>query len=150
MVLAFFSILRRVPQCARRLDSRRWPTWLEGAEVHPEFNFVLAGLTLLLAGGAIVVAMIIYRPGAQKAGVDDPLRKLGFVFAALNKKYGIDELYGLLFVRPFIRLSQFLADVIDWRFWHDWFHERAIRDTFLKITGLPRQIRSISWSSMVR
>ena len=31
-------------------------------------------------------------------------------------------------------LSNFLAWVIDWRFWHDWFHDRAIRDTFLKIT----------------
>ncbi len=133
MVLAFFSIFAGFLN-APPLGLTPLATWLEGAEVHPEFNFVLAGLTLLLAGGAIVVAMIIYRPGAQKAGVDDPLRKLGFVFAALNKKYGIDELYGLLFVRPFIRLSQFLADVIDWRFWHDWFHERAIRDTFLKIT----------------
>jgi NADH:ubiquinone oxidoreductase subunit 5 (subunit L)/multisubunit Na+/H+ antiporter MnhA subunit len=34
----------------------------------------------------------------------------------------------------FIRISNFLADAIDWRFLHDWFHERAIRDTFLKMT----------------
>jgi NADH:ubiquinone oxidoreductase subunit 5 (subunit L)/multisubunit Na+/H+ antiporter MnhA subunit len=31
-------------------------------------------------------------------------------------------------------LSNFLANVIDWRFLHNWVHERAIRDTFLKIT----------------
>ena len=27
-------------------------------------------------------------------------------------------------------VSQFLADVIDWRFWHDWFHEKVIAGTY--------------------
>ena len=73
------------------------------------------------------------RPGTG-VFADDPLRKLGVVFTTLNKKYGIDELYGLLFVRPFIRLSNFLAYVIDWRFWHDWFHDSVLGKGFLKIT----------------
>jgi NADH-quinone oxidoreductase subunit L len=25
---------------------------------------------------------------------------------------------------------EFLADVIDWRFWHDWFHETVIAGTY--------------------
>jgi len=133
MVLAFFSIFAGFLN-APLFGVTPLATWLEGISVQPEFDIALAGLAIALAVGAIVVAYVIYRSKAQKAGVDDPLRKLGFIFKVLNHKYWIDELYGRLFVRPFIWLSNFLAWVIDWRFWHDWFHDRAIRDTFLKIT----------------
>jgi NADH-quinone oxidoreductase subunit L len=132
MVLAFFSIFAGFLN-APLFGLTPLATWLEGAEAHAEFNILLAGLALALALVALVVAYLLYRPKAQKPGVDDPLRKTGFIFKVLNHKYWIDELYGWLFVRPFIRLSHFLAWVIDWRFWHDWFHERVIRDTFLKI-----------------
>jgi NADH-quinone oxidoreductase subunit L len=137
MVLAFFSIFIGFLN-APLLKLTPFTGWLEGPEAHHELDLVraltLAGLATVLALLSIGVAYVIYRPKAQKPGVDDPLRKTGFLFKVLNHKYWIDELYGLLFVRPFIRLSNFLAWVIDWRFWHDWFHERAIRDTFLKIT----------------
>ena len=36
------------------------------------------------------------------------------------------RLYDRLFVKPYVWLSNFLAWVIDWRFWHDWFHDRVI------------------------
>jgi NADH-quinone oxidoreductase subunit L len=38
----------------------------------------------------------------------------------------VDELYQAVIVTPFVKTSQFLADVIDWRFWHNWFHETVI------------------------
>jgi NADH-quinone oxidoreductase subunit L len=137
MVLAFFSIFIGFLN-APLLGLSPFTGWLEGPEAPHEFDITraltLAGLATGLALLSILVSYLIYRPKAQKAGVDDPLRKTGFIFKVLNHKYWIDELYGLLFVRPFIWLSNFLAGVIDWRFWHDWFHERVIRDTFLKIT----------------
>jgi NADH-quinone oxidoreductase subunit L len=137
MVLAFFSIFIGFLN-APLLGLVSFTGWLEGPEAHHELKIelalTLAGLATLLALMSIGVAYLIYRPKAQKAGVDDPLRKLGFIYKVLNHKFWIDELYGRLFVRPFIWLSNFLAWVIDWRFWHDWFHERAIRDTFFKIT----------------
>jgi NADH-quinone oxidoreductase subunit L len=133
MVLAFFSIFAGLLN-APLFGFTPLATWLEGAEAHAEFDIGLALFATVLALSAIGVSYFIYRPKAQKTGVDDPLRKLGLIFKVLNHKYWIDELYGRLFVRPFIWLSSFLANVIDWRFWHDWFHERAIRDTFLKIT----------------
>jgi NADH-quinone oxidoreductase subunit L len=132
MVLAFFSIVIGFLN-APLLGLRIFSTWIEG-EPHGEFEWPIALTAIGLAALAFVVGWFIYNPRKQKAAVDDPLRKTGFLFKVLNHKYWIDELYGLLFVRPFIRLSHFLAWVIDWRFWHDWFHERAIRDTFLKIT----------------
>jgi NADH-quinone oxidoreductase subunit L len=139
MVLAFFSIFAGFLN-APLLGLTPFTGWLEGLEGHHELDIVraltLAGLATVLALSAIGVGYVIYRPKAQKVGVDDPLRKTGFIFKVLNHKYWIDELYGVLFVRPFIWLSNFLAWVIDWRFWHDWFHDRAIRDTFLKITDI--------------
>jgi NADH-quinone oxidoreductase subunit L len=133
MVLAFFSMFAGFLN-APLFGVTPLTTWLEGIKAQPEFDVPLAALALMLAVGAIVVAYLIYRPRAQQAGADDPLRKLGFIFKVLNHKYWIDELYDRLFVRPYAWLSNFLAWVIDWRFWHDWFHERAIRDTFFKIT----------------
>jgi NADH-quinone oxidoreductase subunit L len=137
MILAFFSMFSGFLGAAL-IGIEPLITWLEGSAERHELDMpralALAGLATLFAVISIVGAYFIYRPKAQKAGVDDPLRKLGFIYKVLNHKYWIDELYGRLFVRPFIWLSNFLAWVIDWRFWHDWFHERAIRDTFLKIT----------------
>ncbi len=133
IVLAVFSALIGLIN----FPSLQWFTkWLEGEAEPGGLDPVIAIGSTLLAFGAIALGLFIYNPNRQKEGVDDPLRKLGLVFTALNKKYGIDELYGLLFVRPFIWLSNFLAWVIDWRFWHDWFHDRALRDTFLKITDI--------------
>jgi NADH-quinone oxidoreductase subunit L len=133
MILAFFALFAGLINAAL-FGFTPFTTWLEGIKAQPEFDIPLAVFTLLLALIAIAVAYVIYRPKAQKAGVDDPLRKLGFIFKVLNQKYWIDELYQRIFVRPFAWLSQFLANVIDWRFLHDWVHERAIRDTFFKIT----------------
>jgi NADH-quinone oxidoreductase subunit L len=132
MVLAFFSIVTGFIN-APLIGIRSLSTWLEG-EPHGEFDPGIAASAIGLAALGFVIGWFIYNPRREKAEVDDPLRKTGFIFKVLNHKYWIDELYGVLFVRPFIWLSNFLAWVIDWRFWHDWFHERAIRDTFLKIT----------------
>jgi NADH-quinone oxidoreductase subunit L len=137
MILAFFSLFAGFLGAAL-IGIDPLITWLEGAAERHELDMpralALAGLATLLAVISIAVAYFIYRPKAQKAGVDDPLRKLGFIFKVLNHKYWIDELYGRVLVRPFIWLSNFLANVIDWRFLHNWVHERAIRDTFFKIT----------------
>jgi NADH-quinone oxidoreductase subunit L len=137
MILAFFSMFTGFLGAAL-IGIEPLTTWLEGTAAHHELDvpraLALAGLATLLAVISIVVAYFIYRPKAQKAGVDDPLRRLGFVFKTLNHKYWIDELYDRLFVRPYVWLSHFLAWVIDWRFWHDWFHDRVIRDGFLKVT----------------
>jgi NADH-quinone oxidoreductase subunit L len=71
----------------------------------------------------------------MSAGQPDPLRKmLGPLFTAFENKYWVDELYDLIIVRPYISLANFLADVIDWRFWHDWFHDSVLARSFQVIT----------------
>jgi NADH-quinone oxidoreductase subunit L len=44
----------------------------------------------------------------------------------MENKWWIDELYTALFIKPYIFIANFLADVIDWRFWHDWFHDSVL------------------------
>jgi NADH-quinone oxidoreductase subunit L len=90
--------------------------------------------SIVVAAAGIGLGVLVYRPRELPADVDDPLRTtpvVGWVFTnVLNPKYWVDELYGFLFVRPFKRLANFLAYTVDWRFWHDWFHDSVIAKTF--------------------
>jgi NADH-quinone oxidoreductase subunit L len=110
--------------------------WLEHTLGHAhaaEFNFMVAGLSTFLALLAIALAWIIYGRVALKKDKPDPLRKiLGPIFTGMHNKWWIDELYDFVIVRPYVALAGFLADVIDWRFWHDWFHDSVLARTFRK------------------
>jgi NADH-quinone oxidoreductase subunit L len=48
----------------------------------------------------------------------------------MERKWWVDELYALLFVRPYQWSAGFLAHAIDWRFWHDWFHDSVLAAGF--------------------
>jgi NADH-quinone oxidoreductase subunit L len=109
-------------------------SWLEHTIeiIHEgEFNLIVAGLSTVLALAAILVSWMIYGkryqslqnlPFARRP--DDPLRPvLRPVFALLENKYYVDELYKVVILDNYVRLAKFLAQVIDWRFWHDWFHD---------------------------
>jgi NADH-quinone oxidoreductase subunit L len=61
---------------------------------------------------------------------------LGAVFGVLENKYKVDELYALLFIRPYMALARVVAEVVDWRFWHDWFHDRVLVAGFQGLAGL--------------
>ncbi len=113
--------------------------WIEhtlGHVVHEgEFVVLVALISIVLALAAIGVGWWLYNPRryeafwAEPAGrrPDDPLRVfLGPIFELWKNKYWVDELYWTLILNPYIAISRFLADVIDWRFWHDWFHDRVL------------------------
>jgi NADH-quinone oxidoreductase subunit L len=108
--------------------------WLEhsiaGVEAG-QFNFLVAGLSTGLALLAIALSWLLYGRQSLVEGQMDPLKKLlGPLFTVFERKYWVDELYGVLFVKPYTTLSGFLADVIDGRFWHDWFHEKVLAGTY--------------------
>jgi NADH-quinone oxidoreductase subunit L len=112
----------------------------EGATV--SFNFVIAILSTVLAVGGIVLAWYLYMRRArdlQKLPLnqrpDDPLRSIiGPVFTLLENKYWVDELYGYGIVKPYQWLSAFLADKVDWAFWHDFVHDKIIVAGFNWVT----------------
>jgi NADH-quinone oxidoreductase subunit L len=122
-------------------------TWIEHTLtfVHAgEFNLVVAGISTALALLAIGLAGLLYSrryadlqnlPAGKRP--DDPLRTmLGPVFTLWENKYFVDEIYDALIVKPYAALSKFLADVVDWKFWHDWFHDTVIVGGFQALTRI--------------
>ncbi|HEX9838659.1 MAG TPA: NADH-quinone oxidoreductase subunit L [Anaerolineales bacterium] len=107
--------------------------WLEHTiEVHAgEFVWSVALISTGLALVAILLSWLVYGRSPLKSGQPDPLQeRLGPVFTAMENKWYVDEGYFAVIINPFKKVSQFLADVIDWRFWHDWFHETVIAGTY--------------------
>lgn len=108
--------------------------WLEytlGKVEFPPFDLGVALISTGLALSAILISWLIYGRNPLKAGQIDPLKKpLGFVFTGMENKWFVDEGYGVLVLTPFKKASQFLADVIDWRFWHDFVHDNVIAGTY--------------------
>jgi NADH-quinone oxidoreductase subunit L len=95
------------------------------------FNPLVALLSLVLALAAIYISWLIYGRKPLEAGQKDPLKKpLGFLFTGMENKWFVDEMYAAVILKPYAAISRFLADVIDWRFWHDWFHEKVIAGTY--------------------
>jgi NADH-quinone oxidoreductase subunit L len=107
------------------------------------FNFLVAGTSVGIALIGVFLAWLLYSRRYRKlqelpAGKrpDDPLRPmLGPVFSLLEHKYWVDELYWTVILNPYIAVARFLADVIDWRFWHNWFHDIVIARSFQWFTG---------------
>jgi NADH-quinone oxidoreductase subunit L len=94
-------------------------------------NYPVAGISTVLALLAILISWFIYGRTPLKTGQPDPLKRpLGFLFTGMENKWFVDEGYFAAIINPFKKLSEFLADVIDWRFWHDWFHETVIAGTY--------------------
>jgi NADH-quinone oxidoreductase subunit L len=121
----------------------------EAAEAAPWYS--LGGLNLLVASGTLFLALIAILlawylyvrrtadlqklPAAKRP--DDPLRGiLGPVFTVLENKYWVDELYWAVILNPYVAISRFLAEKVDWAFWHDFFHDKIIVGGYNGLTGL--------------
>jgi NADH-quinone oxidoreductase subunit L len=100
-------------------------------------NLGVAGISTVLALAAIALSWFLYGRNPLRTGQIDPLKRgLGPAFTGAERKWFVDEIYNTIIVTPFVKLSQFLADVIDWRFWHDWFHETVIAGTYNWISNI--------------
>ena len=94
-------------------------------------NPIVAVVSTVFALLAIYFSWLIYGRNPLKAGQIDPLKKpLGAVFTGMENKWFVDEIYQAIILTPYTKISYFLADVIDWQFWHDWFHETVIAGTY--------------------
>lgn len=110
------------------------------------FNPVIAVIALGAGLTAIFLARSIYGHGHAltpntKDG-KDPLAAnpdTGAIWSLANARMYWDETYYRLFEGPFNRLSVFLADTLDWRFWHDYVHNVVIAKGFNAIGNLLSQ-----------
>jgi NADH-quinone oxidoreductase subunit L len=147
IVLAVLSVLGgalNVPALTESMEGLPWlhgfAHWLEHTLGHAAhaggFERGVAGLSTGAALLAIFIAWDLYGRRPYQLGQRDPLHKMiGPVFAGMNAKWWVDEVYGFLIIRPYRRLAAFLADRVDWAFWHDGFHDKFIAAGF---RGLAR------------
>jgi NADH-quinone oxidoreductase subunit L len=105
------------------------PAWL--AISWGGLNPLVALASTVLALLAIYFSWLIYGRKPLITGQIDPLKKaLGPIFTGMEHKWYVDEFYWAVFVDRYVDIARFLADVVDWRFWHDWFHEKVIAGTY--------------------
>jgi NADH-quinone oxidoreductase subunit L len=145
-ILSIFGGFMNTPAAVLGLDNifgaHRFTDWLGQSVLHAhagDFQLLIALGALALAITAIIVAGNLY--GKNKAVVDkrDPLEvrpETSGLFALSNARLYWDETYYRLFERPFNVLSKFLADTVDWAFWHDYVHNTVIYKGFNAIGEL--------------
>ncbi len=153
LVLAFFSVtvgFMNFPSGLLGLDgifgAHRFTDWLGYSVLHvhaASFNPVIAGLALVLAFAAIGIANNIYSKDKEVAATGrDPLQVRDGIGAAWNLAHARlywDETYNRLFERPFNAIAKFLADTLDWAFWHDYFHNTVLLKGFRSIGTILSQ-----------
>jgi len=146
MVLAFLSIFGgfiNTPANVLGLENiftaHNFTEWLEHSIVHAHAAAFQPGIALLALGLALVAiftARSIYGLGKSSHVEDhDPLIDRipaggSTIFGLANAKLYWDETYFRLFENPYNKMSQFLANTVDWRFWHDYFHDTVIGKGF--------------------
>ncbi len=79
------------------------------------FDPLTALVSLLVAMGGLGTAYLVYLVAGQviETTTPDPLEKLGPLWKGITAKWGVDELYDALIVRPYKALAGFLAHPID-------------------------------------
>jgi NADH-quinone oxidoreductase subunit L len=133
MVLAALSVLGGALNLPKALVgsglAEKLSLWLEHTiSIQPgEFIGSVALISTGLALLAILLSWYLYGREPLKAGEPDPLKRfLGPIFTGMERKWFVDEGYQALFVDFYVDIARITADVIDGRFWHDWFHEKVI------------------------
>jgi NADH-quinone oxidoreductase subunit L len=139
MVLAALSILGGLLNLPGIHTFTHWlEHTYEAFEVHlhaGEFNPTVAGISTLLALGAIALSWWLYGRSPLSKGQPDPLKRpLGFIYTGMEHKWWVDEIYQALILNPYRVACQITAELIDWNIWHDWFHDTVITGTYNLVT----------------
>jgi len=136
LIGGFMNIPSGFPLLGRIFGEHQFTSWLEHSVVNAHaagFLWLLATVAVLLAAGAIIAARVIYNDRALRQLTDDPLEaneRTAGAFALANAKLYWDEFYFSTIVYPYQRAARWLADRLDWAFWHDFVHDRVIGSSF--------------------
>jgi NADH-quinone oxidoreductase subunit L len=99
---------------------------------------MVAGISLLLAISGLALAFfLVYRTRPETATDPDPMERTPIWWFAVLP---LNTLYMRFLVPGFSRLAWWLADSVDWAFWHDFFHDRIIRDTFVGFANFAADV----------
>src|SRR5678816_1544322 len=115
VILAIGSIFTGWLGAPEYLWGNRWDHWLEpifGVQEHHgavSTELAVTFITLAVVAAGIYLAYSLYgKPRAQGAA-----KPTGLLYDLSLNKYYIDELYDVIFVRPFTAMSQFFASIVD-------------------------------------
>jgi NADH-quinone oxidoreductase subunit L len=121
----------------------RFKSWLGDSLLHihgAEFNWILAILATAVALGAIYLARTVYSDKVTNAITEeDPLEldpQYQPIFALSKARLYWDEAYFAYIVVPYQRMADFVGNTLDWKWWHDFFHENIIYQGFIGATDL--------------
>jgi NADH-quinone oxidoreductase subunit L len=101
---------------------------------------VVAVSTTLLAVIALAGAFFVYRNRPRTAEERDVLQGTPIWWFSVLP---LDSFYMKGVVPLFNRLARWLADVVDWRFWHDFVHDNLIRDFFVTFANFLADILDV-------
>ncbi len=138
LVAGYIGVHQDFPVLGRLLGSNPFKnfvgqTLLEKPET-PPFVFVPLLVSIGVALGGLFVGWLIYVRKPLAAGQEDPLKTfLGPLYTLFERKYYIDELYDLIFVRP----SRWFAERVAYQL-----IDRGIIDGFLHFVA-----RSAEWTA---
>ena len=98
----------------------------------------VAGISTVLALVALGLAFfVIYGKRPSSATDPDPMQRTPIWWMAVLP---FDTLYMKGIIPLFNRLADFLGYTIDWDLWHNFFHERVIRDTFVGFANFTSDV----------
>ena len=102
----------------------------------------VAGISFGLAVGALLLAIfVVYRNRPETAEEQDAFRSIPIIgpfvwaFAILP----LNTHYMRVFIPIFNGLAWFLAEKLDWDFWHNVFHEEIVRNGFVSIADFSNR-----------
>ena len=95
--------------------------------------YLVAGISMLLALSGLFIAWLVYRRRPETVAEPDPMEKVKPIwwFSILP----LNTLYYRTVVPGYNWLARFLADIVEWQFWHDWFHDTVILDNYIRFSG---------------
>jgi NADH-quinone oxidoreductase subunit L len=125
------------PLLGKVFGEHKFSDWLVHSVVNAhagDFNWWLAVSAVGLAVAAIYAARQLYNDNAlASVRRHDPLEansQTASGFALANAKLFWDENYFRFIENPYNIASRFLANTVDWGFWHNFFHERVLFGSF--------------------
>ncbi len=115
VLLAIFSVIGGALNLPGILSLEHWLEHTLSIPHEATFVVPVAAISVGLALLAILISWLIYgrKPLADSKSVDPLAHALGGAFTAMNRKFMVDEFYQLIIIRPFERVSDFLANPVD-------------------------------------
>jgi NADH-quinone oxidoreductase subunit L len=96
-------------------------------------DYPVAAISTILALAALGSALyLIYRRRPETAEDPDPLEKTPIWWFSVLP---LNTFYMRVFVAAFNATAAWLANALDWKVWHDWFHDSILRDGYIALAN---------------